>query len=84
MGCISRRDFAFEPGDMYASVFVYTTASVTVHDFSHDFSNRARGPTDLPEYSVAQLVRTVRALVEKGNGDEIQRYWPLCEINLPC
>ena len=52
---------------MYTSVFVYTTASVTLN------SNPARGPTDLPE-----SLLTVRSLVKKGN--EIQRCWRLYEF----
>ncbi len=57
-----------EPGDMYTSVFVYTV------DGERDFSNPARGPTDLPDWLL-----TVRSLVKKGN--EIQRCWRLYE---PC
>ena len=53
---------------MYTSVFVYTTASVTLN------SNPARGPTDLPE-----SLLTVRSLVKKGN-EMIQRYWRLYEF----
>ena len=55
---------SLEPGDMYTSVFVYTTASVT----------SATPRADLRFTGVV----AIRPLVEKGQ--RFQRYWRLYEM----